>query len=279
MEYFCSSILYNSDRCKNKVEYMGQFCELHSPKVEKKDMCNCELKNGRDCPYEAITNGLCEFHQEIVYCEGKTLLGGICLRIISSGKYCINCKSQEGIIFDNIKTAADEYRGYLSSKGNPVITKKEPITVDFGFDINMVKIPENLQKVHLLKPPQCCICLDELEDKYRSLNCGHYFHDDCLSGLFVFSCPVCRREIRKGEIPNWLYLRICSNVEKDKENQEIERRRATMEMALSIFQGDINELQLDQEDFNSNEILQLQFTPNIDGNRFTAVLFTRIDQE
>ena len=47
--------------------------------------------------------------------------------------------------------------------------------------------------------PECAICLEEYEDgdMQLHLDCGHYYHDDCMSNWFSDSgraCPLCRKE-------------------------------------------------------------------------------------
>jgi len=271
MTYTCAGQASNGAPCKSKVQFMGQFCSFHIGQQDTVEMCKCLLLNGRNCPYEAIKNGLCAYHQDIKYCQGRTLLGGTCLRMIPSGKFCINCKSQEGVIFDHVKTAADEYRSFLTKKGEPVISKKEAVTVNLGFNVNTVKIPKDLEKVELLKPDECVICLEEMEKKYRALTCGHYFHDKCLAGLYSFECPMCRGKIWKHKIPKWVKLRIRSNMEKDKIDKEQEQEQASLEMVRGIFENQISDFVELQGYLGEGDLLEMGMVSDDNGGQVLAI--------
>ena len=45
----------------------------------------------------------------------------------------------------------------------------------------------------------CTICIEEFKEEYYivKLDCGHLFHEECISewGLYKQECPVCKKEI------------------------------------------------------------------------------------
>ena len=63
------------------------------------------------------------------------------------------------------------------------------------------------------EPENCAICLESL-DMGCNLDCGHFFHKNCLEewGKYNKSCPVCRKSIKfssksKGEQCKYVYKR------------------------------------------------------------------------
>ena len=50
------------------------------------------------------------------------------------------------------------------------------------------------------KPEECTICFCKFDDKEIPLNCGHWFHKECLKPTNVHSCPVCRNNMDKSDI-------------------------------------------------------------------------------
>lgn len=51
---------------------------------------------------------------------------------------------------------------------------------------------------------ECCICLENVTPRISpKLDCGHWFHQKCLSGWMVndnFTCPLCRKELNRNII-------------------------------------------------------------------------------
>ena len=228
MSFRCNGINSTGGYCKIRVSNKNDYCYHHRDQKLRINKCKCILDNGSNCPYDAEKDEVCEYHQNHSYCQGNTLLGEKCMKIIASGNYCCNCKSQEGIILDKVKTSADEFRGYLSRKGEIVIPQKKATVFRMK---DKVKIPESFRKVELEKPDSCCICLEKLDSKYRSLKCGHYFHDVCISGVDKFACPLCRAEIDSQCIPKWIQLRIQDNII-EAEKKRIEENRLAAERML-----------------------------------------------
>lgn len=49
---------------------------------------------------------------------------------------------------------------------------------------------------------ECSICLDKLGLNYKTLNCGHKFHTNCLLRLLNNKCPLCRQNIINKPVCN-----------------------------------------------------------------------------
>ena len=83
----------------------------------------------------------------------------------------------------------------------------------------------------------CSVCLDNINlfDKEVSiLNCGHFFHDNCLNDWLKqqMNCPECRAIVTRGEfasnifpkvkdetLSRWISLKDkCGEIEKEKRN-------------------------------------------------------------
>ena len=45
---------------------------------------------------------------------------------------------------------------------------------------------------------ECPICLDELSKQVIKLNCGHFFHPNCINQWLISKniCPLCKFEIK-----------------------------------------------------------------------------------
>ena len=48
----------------------------------------------------------------------------------------------------------------------------------------------------------CSICLDNFDNSYALLKCGHKFHSSCLFKNFTrrIECPLCRKELVEPNI-------------------------------------------------------------------------------
>ena len=62
---------------------------------------------------------------------------------------------------------------------------------------SMMELPEDSE------PGTCAICQDSIQhrpDGCSLRNCGHHFHDNCITEWFSHSvrCPVCRNDIRES---------------------------------------------------------------------------------
>lgn len=68
-----------------------------------------------------------------------------------------------------------------------------------------IKSTEKYCSVHrerykLEKPEDCAVCLCELNEKVIPLNCGHWFHKECIIPTNIHSCPMCRGCMDKMDI-------------------------------------------------------------------------------
>lgn len=56
-------------------------------------------------------------------------------------------------------------------------------------------------KYRLEKPDECPICMDEISETLEiPLECGHWFHKECLKPTNLHICPICRYSIDDKEI-------------------------------------------------------------------------------
>lgn len=63
---------------------------------------------------------------------------------------------------------------------------------------------------------ECAICLCNLKSNNgHFLSCGHKFHKKCISNLLAFSCPCCRAEIKKDDVPSKVFKKMESNSRKN----------------------------------------------------------------
>ena len=54
----------------------------------------------------------------------------------------------------------------------------------------------------------CSICLDTMNKELKTLDCGHSFHNSCVSTWFQHktSCPLCRKDQNQDE--HYVTLRV-----------------------------------------------------------------------
>lgn len=278
MSHRCSGKRGVGLRCKLKVDVDGGYCKWHVDQEVKKLPCKCFLPSGSACLYPALKNDLCEYHQRSYSCQGKTILGDTCLKAISTGKYCWNCSNQKGVIMDSIKEKTDEFRGYLVKEGTPAIPTKKSVPVYMG---DKITVPTLLKKVEIVKPDDCCICMEPLNPDlkdFRSLGCGHWFHDICLSGTMKLECPMCRNPIPKYDVPKWVSERISANKKKYKEEKRLEQAAASQDLVQAIITQQVLDMNSsEEEDFNNHlnsgaEMNLIQIT-DMHGNDRIGIVF------
>jgi len=249
MSYKCNGLNVDGRRCKQSVPGSNDYCFKHEEQAKDRKMCKCFLQSGSQCPYLASNNDFCEYHQEPKYCQGNTILGDKCLKAIDGGYYCSVCKTQEGVIQQSIKTSADEFRGFLMREGKMAIPLKKSATVNIV--ATKIEIPSDLKKVPLVKPDSCCICLEDMLNKYIILKCGHYFHNECLSKQISMTCSLCRAPIDVWKVPQWVVLRIEENRKEAEREKIIEQTQNTQQLIQQIVGREILGGVL--EDFGSTE--------------------------
>jgi len=274
--YKCNGIRADNFKCRQSVSTMNGYCVHHQDQAVNRKLCKCYLQNGNQCPYLAVNNDLCQYHQEPKYCQGVTLTGDKCLKVIDSGQYCNACKSKEPVIKQSVKDAAEEIRSYLIKDGQMAI----PLKKSEAIQINTIKIeiPSDLKKIPLAKPDECCICYESMMSKYIVLKCSHCFHTDCISRLNSMTCPVCRATIDTWKIPQWVKLRIEENITESKKEREAEQLQATQTVVRSLIANEVLEMDsTEEEDFNQNLIegrpMSIQQVTDNQGNERLAIVF------
>lgn len=50
-----------------------------------------------------------------------------------------------------------------------------------------------------LKPKECIICYESLENQNQALECGHWIHLNCIINSAKAMCPICRRPLLLGK--------------------------------------------------------------------------------
>lgn len=275
MSYRCSGKRGVGLRCKLKVDVDGGFCKWHIDQEVKKLPCKCFLPSGSACLYPALKDDLCEYHQRSHSCQGRTILGDTCLKAISTGKYCWNCSNQQGVIMDSIKEKTDEFRGYLLKEGTPAVPTKKLVPVYMG---DKITVPSSLKKVEIVKPDDCCICIEPMVKDFRSMGCGHYFHDLCLSALVKMECPMCRTVIPAYDVPKWVAERIACNIAQYSKEKQQEQTAATQELVQTIIRQQVLDMNSsEEEDFNnhlnSGAEMSIIHTTDVNGNGRIGIVF------
>lgn len=279
--YRCSGRKDVKGYCKQRVDCKGDYCRYHIDQKPHVTLCKCFLDTGNQCPYPAGTNGFCEFHIETTQCQGKTLIGGKCLRSIPSGKFCWNCKKQDSVIEDAVKTSAENMRGYIVKQHGPLFPHKKPATVPIAPINFTLDIPEGLKKIELAKPDDCCCCLEPMDGdygtSYRKIGCGHYFHLDCISKVRKMECPMCRAPIQKAYLPKWVILRIEENIERAAHEELTEQQQATRRFIQEIVRDEYLDMNSsEEEDFNhhvnNGSPMALQTVTDNNGNARIALV-------
>jgi len=255
MSHKCAGKKEKNAPCRMNVEFAGDYCRFHDHQKIVKNPCACTLTNGSNCPYPAVKNGYCEYHPEPNHCQGRTILGGSCLKAIPTGNYCWNCKRQEEIVTDSVKTAANNFRNFLS-KDKPIITSPKMASVPAVFSPDTVVVPSEMKAIELEKPSDCCICQDEMTGPYgvtyRKLGCGHWFHLECISKCNSMTCPLCRAEIKRSYLPKWVIERMKENG-KEREQERIQERTAATHQIIQEIVSNSELLDMnssEEDDFN-----------------------------
>ena len=262
MSHTCSGKRDCGTYCRLKVSKAGDYCRFHHDQKPQVVLCKCHLDSGSTCSYPAGPNGFCEYHVQPAQCQGKILMGGLCLRPIPGGKFCSRCKHQADVVTDSVKVSADNMRSMLTKEHGPIILDRKPTVVPFSpfgmFPLELdVKIPEGLKKVELAKPEDCCICLDamvvEQRNTYRQLTCGHWFHLDCISKIMDMTCPMCRAPVSETSIPKWVSERIKENVIQKQKDDDEAHLRAAQQIGRRVIQEQLVERIRDHLEIDSSE--------------------------
>ncbi|KAJ3447700.1 praja ring finger ubiquitin ligase [Anaeramoeba flamelloides] len=94
-----------------------------------------------------------------------------------------------------------------TTKHNPLVNAKierEKQSIELVRDIQyqQKKNVKNEKTVKEYTPPECSICLDEIEEDGVSTTCGHVFHDDCIRDWLSRKqvCPNCNDKVNTKDL-------------------------------------------------------------------------------
>lgn len=286
MSYTCPAQRGCGIYCKQKVTARGEYCRHHRHLKPEFEKCKCSLDDGSTCPYPQGPNGFCEYHIEPRQCQGKVLMGGLCLRYIPTGQYCWSCKRKPEAVEDSLKEKASMIRTMLVEKHGPLVPSEKsihyiPHLSELQIDL---KIPPGLKKTELQKPEDCCICQDPLLGKagetWRQLTCGHFFHLECISKINKMECPLCRAPIMETCLPRWVPLRIRENIANYSREKREEQHQATQAVVRELIQSDLFDMGSSEEDDLATHLdngAQLGLVATLDArgqNRFALVVLS-----
>lgn len=214
--------------CKNKVSSEGGFCSHHINQKDTSRNCKCFLDSGNQCPLIATVGDFCEYHEKPSQCESRNSNGVKCGRIIPEGTQCRKCKNESGPVLESVKGRAESIRLLMMKQTGKVIVPASKVAFvpkAVTTDISKLVIPDFLKAPDIEKPSECPICYSEFEGSYgkdyRRLQCGHYFHIECISRMYESTCPMCRTPINESYLPKWVSVRIDEN-RRDKNREDVE---------------------------------------------------------
>jgi len=111
--------------------------------------------------------------------------------------------------FHSIQEKLQNIENKLDKKIISSIEKKELETLKTTYEFEVKKKQkifmdkkrsyEFLKKEFEKKKGECPICMDDIDNKYIMLTCGHYFHTSCFTSWYVSSetCPYCRKKVEQ----------------------------------------------------------------------------------
>jgi len=255
MSHFCSGKTHRKTKCKNKVIIAGTYCEHHVDQKKEGSNCKCWLDSGDQCQFKAEETGFCEFHIAPTVCLSKLATGLPCSRWIVSGKQCQRCRHENGPVLDSVKESAENLRSMLMKQHGDIIVPHAKIVSVSNCKltdeiIGKLVIPASLKANTVDKPEDCLICIEPMTTtEHRRLQCGHYFHTECISKIFARTCPMCRKDIDPSFLPKWVNERITENIERHEEEQDLETRAFVIAMQNQELQEYYDELtEEDQEE-------------------------------
>lgn len=74
----------------------------------------------------------------------------------------------------------------------------------------------------------CPVCLSEVVDSEScGLYCNHNIHIECIKGLRLLTCPICRKELRGKNLSETTIKVIKNNMKIDQKEEERDRIRRT----------------------------------------------------
>lgn len=222
MSNFCLGLKDSGERCGIQIGKKKEYCHHHEKQKYKSESCMVMNSDGTYCGHSVNSEDKCIFHTTARLCFNHDKEQQ-CKNMIVIGEFCPICNHNRPSVETLIKDSAKRMAEMIYSQGPVVRRRAQPKQV-FMFSKEPLVIPEILVRPSFDDETTCPICIENFEDGKKSsvkkLSCGHKFHFDCLSGLTAFTCPICRAEIRKGQIPNRIYDSILKNIEKAEAQQE-----------------------------------------------------------
>ncbi|KAJ3425814.1 hypothetical protein M0812_28260 [Anaeramoeba flamelloides] len=102
-----------------------------------------------------------------------------------------------------------------STKLNPLVNarierEKRSIELVREIQYQQKKIVKNEKTVKEYTPPECSICLDEIEEDGVSTVCGHVFHDDCIRDWLSRKqiCPNCNEKVITEDLEKIYFTKL-----------------------------------------------------------------------
>ena len=88
-----------------------------------------------------------------------------------------------------------------------------------------------------LKPEECIICLENIAQQKRALECGHWIHKQCIINSAKAECPLCRTRLHLGpqalnKIDKLAQIRAKERIEEEEEELLAEFREEILDLSL-----------------------------------------------
>jgi len=80
---------------------------------------------------------------------------------------------------------------------------------------------ENLYEMEIIskqeEKEECIICLDEVEQEWKELECHHRYHKKCINTWITINnqCPVCKRHIHESGLEIAHCISITSSIQQE----------------------------------------------------------------
>lgn len=183
---------------------------------ENNNVLECLVVNneGVKCKNGSTEDNKCMYHSTARHCLNHNRERQ-CKNLIILGDYCYQCQNDQPSIETLINESARKMAESIYMKQGTIFRRRESPKEVSVLSKAEIKIPDGLKRPTLDGVESCVICLDCFSDGKKStiktLACGHKFHFDCLSGLNTLTCPMCRSEIKKSQIPRRIYESIRDN--------------------------------------------------------------------
>lgn len=222
MSNFCSGHKESGEQCGMQISKSKVYCRHHENQKYQSKTCMVMNSDGTYCGHSVHSEDKCVFHTTARLCFNHDKEQQ-CKNMIVIGEFCPVCNHNRPSIDTLIKDSARRMAEMIYSQGPVVRRRAQPKQISILSKEPLV-IPESLLRPSFDEDSSCPICMEDFEDGKKScvkkLSCGHKFHFDCLSGLNAFTCPICRAEIKKGQIPNRVYESIEKNIAISEQQQE-----------------------------------------------------------